>query len=227
MHGREQAMTRVGSPLIDTRDLHMPEQRETSTEPIDVGGRLRALREARRLSIKALAERSGLAVNTLSLIEHGRSSPSVSTLQQLAVALQVPISAFFEPAAPRSRIIYHRAGQAPATPFPHGALADLGAGIARRSIEPLVLTLDPEAGSGPEPIVHAGQEFVYGLEGCIAYHVAGQEFRLEAGDSLLFEATLPHRWQNCGPSRAVALLVLCPYEPPGSAAAQHSLETGP
>ena len=74
---------------------------------VDVGGRLRALREARQLSIRALAEASGLAVNTLSLIENGRTSPSVSTLQQIAVALSLPITAFFAPETPRSRCLLY------------------------------------------------------------------------------------------------------------------------
>jgi transcriptional regulator with XRE-family HTH domain len=215
-------MARMGSPLRNALNLHTPEARSAAQEePVDVGARLRALREARRLSIKALAEASGLAVNTLSLIEHGKSSPSVSTLQQLAAALRVPISAFFTPEAPRSRVVYHQAGQVPLTPFPHGSLADLGVGIAHRSIEPLLLTLDPGAGSGPEAIVHPGQEFVYGLEGCVTYTVAERIYLIEPGASLLFEAALPHGWQNLGETPATALLILCPYEPPGSPSAHH------
>jgi transcriptional regulator with XRE-family HTH domain len=209
--------------LLEAFSLHTSEPRDVALEePVDVGGRLRTLREARRLSIKVLAEASGLAVNTLSLIEHGKSSPSVSTLQQLAAALRVPITAFFTPEAPRSRVVYHRAGEVAATPFPHGALADLGVGIARRSLEPLLLTLDPGAGSGAEPIVHAGQEFVYGLEGRIVYTVADEEYLIEPGTSLLFEASLPHCWKNPGDTRAVALLILCPYEAPGSPSAHQS-----
>lgn len=215
-------MRRPISPLIDTLELHAPTLLgEAQAEPVDVGARLRALREERRLSIKGLAEASGLAVNTLSLIEHGKSSPSVSTLQQLAAALRVPITAFFTPEIPQRRVVYHRAGAAPAVPFPHGALTDLGVGIARRSIEPLVLTLDPGAGSGPEAIVHSGQEFVYGFEGVITYSVAGDDYRIEPGASLLFEATLPHSWHNPGAAPAVALLVLCPYEPPGAPSAHY------
>ena len=61
-----------------------------------VGKNLRDLRNRRGLSLRALAERSGLNVNTLSLVENGKSSPSVGTLQQLAQALDAPITTFFE-----------------------------------------------------------------------------------------------------------------------------------
>ncbi len=216
-------MNKSGSPLRDALDLHTAETYSAAEQPIEVGVRLRALREARRFSIKALAEASGLAVNTLSLIEHGKSSPSVSTLQQIATALHVPIMAFFTPEAPRSRVVYHPVGQVVTLPFPYGGLADLGVGMARRSIEPLRLSLDPGAGSGPETIMHTGQEFVYGLEGVINYTVAGQVYLIEPGASLLFEATLPHCWHNPSPTLAVALLVLCPYDAPGAPSAHHEL----
>ncbi|NTU80051.1 MAG: cupin domain-containing protein [Chloroflexales bacterium] len=192
-------------------------------EVADVGTRLRALREAHSLSIRALAEASGLAINTLSLIEHGKTSPSVSTLQQLAQALQVPITAFFAPEVPALPLVFCKAGQQRAAPLPHGLLADLGAGMARRTLEPLLLTLDPQAGSGSQAIVHPGQEFIYCLEGRLAYTVAEEVYLLEPGDSLLFEAALPHRWQNVAPTPVRALLVLCPYEQPGSAVVRHGL----
>ena len=73
-------------------------------------------------------------------------------------------------------------------------------------------TLAPAAGSGLDPIVHTGREFVYCLEGQIDYTVAGDAFRLEPGDSLLFEAHLPHSWVNADPTPARSLLVLCPVD---------------
>jgi transcriptional regulator with XRE-family HTH domain len=194
------------------RDLHAPEARATVAPQgrVDVGGRLRSLREGRQLSIRALAEASGLAVNTLSLIENSKTSPSVSTLQQIAVALGVPITAFFEPDAPRSRLVFIKAGQQQATALPHGDLSDLGAGMAQRNIEPLLITLNPGVGSGPQLIVHPGQEFVYCLEGRIRYTVDGRIYVLEPGDSLIFESSMPHSWENTDSTPARALLVLCP-----------------
>ncbi|WP_298819816.1 cupin domain-containing protein [Chloroflexus sp.] len=188
---------------------------------VNVGSRLRALREQRRMSIRSLAEASGLAVNTLSLIENGRTSPSVSTLQRLAMTLQVPISAFFTPEAPQQPVVFTPAGQAAASVFSHGTLADLGPGLVNRVLEPLLLTLDPGSGSGPEPIIHTGQEFVFGLNGQICYTVANQTYTIGPGDSLLFEARLPHRWHNPGQTPAQALLVLCPLELPRSALERH------
>ena len=179
---------------------------------VNVGRRLRELRIERGISIRALAEQSGLNVNTLSFIENSKTSPSVSTLQQVAAALKVPITAFFETETPLRKIVYQKADERQTAAFAYGTLADLGAGFARSGLEPFVVTLEPRADSGDTPIVHTGLEFVFCLDGCIGYEVDGQDFTLEPGDSLLFEAHLPHRWRNAGDSPSRSLLLLCPAD---------------
>jgi transcriptional regulator with XRE-family HTH domain len=180
---------------------------------VNVGQRLRELRLQRNLSIRALAERSGLNVNTFSLIENNKTSPSVSTLQQIAQALQVPMSAFFETTHDHNKVVYQKAGQRPHAVFAHGEVWDLGAGMSRLGAEPLIIALKPRADSGKHPIVHTGREFVYCLEGRVVYGVGDETYQLDPGDSLMFEAYLPHHWQNLNqeaPSRL--LLVLCPMD---------------
>jgi len=179
---------------------------------IDVGGCLRKLRAERQLSIRALAEQSGLNVNTLSMIENARTSPSVSTLQQLAAALTVPITAFFETNTPRKNIIFQKASLRPHAVFEHGTLEDLGAGMSLRWGQPLRIVLDPGADSGPWPIVHTGHEFVYCLEGRLDYTIEDQVYSLSPGDSLLFEAYLAHSWRNPSETPSASLLVLCPTD---------------
>jgi transcriptional regulator with XRE-family HTH domain len=179
---------------------------------VNVGRRLRELRIERGLSIRALAEQSGLNVNTLSFIENGKTSPSVSTLQQVAAALELPINAFFEIKTNPQSIVYQKAEDRQSAAFTHGTLADLGAGFARHGLEPFVVMLEPQADSGDTPIVHTGIEFVYCLEGCVGYEVDGQTFILDPGDSLLFEARLPHRWRNAEDSPSRSLLLLCPAD---------------
>ena len=183
-----------------------------STEGVNVGRRLRKLRAEHDLSIRALAEKSGLAINTLSLIENAKTSPSVSTLQQIAAALDVPITVFFETDTPKTHVVYTKAGSRPSANFAHGTLADLGAGMADSVVQPFVITLEPNRGSGANPIVHTGHEFVYCLEGRITYTIEDRTYLLEPGDSLLFESHLPHRWQNVGVQQAQAILILYPSD---------------
>lgn len=179
---------------------------------LDVGRRLREVRMGKGFSIRSLAEQSDLNVNTLSLIENGHTSPSVSTLQAIAQTLQVPITTFFAVNPEDKKVVYQRAGKRPHATFTHGIMEDLGAGMARFGAEPLIITLKPRADSGKTPIVHTGREFVYCLDGRITYQVDDLSYQLEQGDSLMFEAYLPHRWRNENDSASRLLLVLCPMD---------------
>ena len=180
-----------------------------TNESIEVGARLRMLRAGAGLSIRALAEMSGLNVNTLSLIENGKTSPSVSTLQQLAQGLGVPVTEFFQTVESDKTVVYQRSGQRPLAAFTHGVMEDLGAGMTRFGAEPLIVTLEAKADSGRNPIVHTGREIVYCLEGRVAYTVDSETYPLKPGDSLFFEAYLPHRWKNLDETPSRVLLVLC------------------
>jgi transcriptional regulator with XRE-family HTH domain len=182
------------------------------TSEIDVGRHLRTLRVEQKLSIRALAETSGLNVNTLSLIEHGKTSPSVSTLQQIALALKVPITTFFETEQTKTDVIFQKAGKRLKGKFAHGTLENLGVGFVRNDMEPFVVTLESGSGSGNASIVHTGLEFVFCLEGHIQYKIEDQTYLLEPGDSLLFEARLPHHWQNADKTPSRSLLVLSPSD---------------
>ena len=182
----------------------------TNTGVVDIGSRLRELRKEHGLSIRSMAKKSRLSVNTLSLIENGRSSPSVSTLQHIAGALNIPISSFFETKLPNPPIVFQKADQRLQANFTHGTLADLGAGLFATNIEPFLVTLEPEEGSGEASMVHGGVEFVFCLEGRLLYTIESQTFLLEPGDSLLFEARLPHCWKNADTTPTRSLLILSP-----------------
>ena len=190
----------------------IPFTAKEDNQEISVGRHLRSIRALRGLSMRALAEASGLNVNTLSLIENNKTSPSVSTLQQLATTLKVPLTSFFEADAPHRNIVFQKAGQRPRADFSHGMMEDLGAGITLRGGQPLIVVLEPQADSGPTPIVHTGHEFVYCLDGQLTYIIEGQNYLLEPGDSLIFEAHLPHRWGNLGDTPTRSLLIICPTD---------------
>jgi transcriptional regulator with XRE-family HTH domain len=179
---------------------------------VDVGQCVRALREESGLSLRALADDSGVSVNTLSLIENGKSSPSVSTLQKISAALQVPIIAFFLPNQTDRKVIYTRNGRRKQAAFEHGVLEDLGAGLSDGTLEPFVVTIEPLANSGTDAIVHTGYEFIYCLAGRILYMVENNQYILGPGDSLFFEACLPHCWQNLSTESSKKILVLCPAD---------------
>ena len=168
-------------------------EQETST----VGFHLRDLRQERGLSLRALAELSGLSANAISLIERGATSPSVSTLQRLATALGVHISYFFtEPMEEETKVLLTRPEQRARSGSSSVLLESLGHGLPDQACDPFVVTLDPGASSGNRVMVHTGHELVFCLEGELDYEIDGVHHRLKSGDALLFDASLPHRWSN-------------------------------
>jgi transcriptional regulator with XRE-family HTH domain len=173
----------------------------------DVGAQLRALRQQRGLSLRTLAELCDLSPNTISLIERGESSPSVSTLHRLATALSVHITAFFEEHDEPVQIVLTRAAERARSGSANVRLESLGTGLEEQSLEPFLVTMKPGADSGQQLVVHTGEEMVYCLQGEVEYEVAGQLHRLAAGDTLLFEARLPHRWRNPAEAPAIFLMV--------------------
>jgi transcriptional regulator with XRE-family HTH domain len=192
----------VVDPEVDMNKI------EKDALSIDVGGRLRDLRQGIGISMRALARMSGLSANALSMIERGRTSPSVSTLYKLSSAMGIPITAFFREEPQQKEMVFCKASERTRVPFMRGLWEGLGGESFLGRAEPFMLTLESGASSGPFGIIHTGYEFVFCMRGQILYEVENQNYTLEQGDSLLFGAELRHRWRNPGKTVANVLVVL-------------------
>jgi transcriptional regulator with XRE-family HTH domain len=188
------------------------EQSDRETMTMDVGDRLRQLRQERGRSMRSLARLSGLSTNALSMIERGRTSPSVSTLYKIADALEVPITAFFRQEPPKQEIVFRQANERRRVVIPRGVWEGLGGEAFTGRVEPFMLTLQAGASSGPFGMLHSGSEFVICLGGQVEYEVEGQRFTLNPGDSLIFAAQLRHRWRNASSTPATVLIILSGFE---------------
>lgn len=185
---------------------------ESGVTAVDVGSRLRELRQERGMSMRALGRASGLSTNALSMIERGRTSPSVSTLYKISEALGVPITAFFRLEPPKQDVVFRKANERRSVPFPRGVWEGLGGESFVGGLEPFLLTLEVGASSGRFGMLHSGHEFVLCLEGSLEYEVEDERYLLEAGDSLLFAAQLQHRWRNAGKSPCRVVIALTCFE---------------
>jgi transcriptional regulator with XRE-family HTH domain len=171
-----------------------------------VGQQIRNLRKQRGLSLRALAELCGLSANAISLIERNENSPNVSSLHQLAIALNVPITDFFYQEN-QSTTLFVKRDQGIRYRNNGIELESLGSGLPNQQLEPFRLTIEPGSGSADGPISHPGHEFVYCLEGELNYYVNDQRYHLVAGDSLLLEASNPHSWHNSSKKPTIILLI--------------------
>jgi len=185
----------------------------TSEEKRSIGAAVRRARTARGLTMVQLAEAIGVSQPFISQMESGRAAPSMTTLYRLAEALAVPTSALLPPATgpSPSRTALVRAGGGTTVPFGTGDHELLAHHLGRGGdslVFPMLFELpvgyaDPRV--DPDPYLHPGEAFLYLLAGTVDIEVGGETFRLDAGDSLHHDTSVPHRWIVVGDRSALLL----------------------
>lgn len=177
-------------------------------EEFDTGGRLKALRQAAGLSQRQLAERAGVPHGQISMIETGRSSPSVASLRRILGGLGTSMSAFFEPDAPPETRVFFRADELTDLTGRLGTgvvLAQVGDALAH-GLQILTETYAPGADTGEAMLDHEAHEGGVVISGEIEVTVGDQRAVLGPGDAYLFASRAPHRFRNLGtvPARIVS-----------------------
>jgi transcriptional regulator with XRE-family HTH domain len=173
---------------------------------VAIGRELRALRQQQGLTVADLSQKAGLSGGMLSKIENGQASPSLTTLQALAQALQVPLTAFFRGWEETRPAIHVKAGEGVETErtgtragHQYNLLGHIGSNSSGVIVKPYLITLTTASDVFPT-FQHEGMEFLYMLEGAVDYRHGDRIFPLRPGDSLFFDADAPH-----GPEVLVAL----------------------
>lgn len=180
---------------LDYQHPHATETDEGNLE-VSIGGEVREFRKKLDMTVAELAKASGLSAGMLSKIENGMTSPSLATLQALSRALHVPVTAFFRKFEEELDATYVRAGRG-LTIERRGTRAGhqyqlLGHTVGKSvAVEPYLITLTEQSDVFPL-FQHAGQEFLYMLEGEVSYRHGDKTYTLAPGDSLFFDANAPH-----------------------------------
>jgi XRE family transcriptional regulator, regulator of sulfur utilization len=176
-----------------------------------VGPRVRALREAMGLSLRDLAERSGVSAPMLSQVERGETSPTLAIAGRIAAGLDLTLSQLLR-LDERGHVTVVRAGEGRVrrrrghrteelTPPMPGQRAD----VSRHVLEPGAATGRPD-----DPPIHepGARETAVVLSGTVVLVIDGQREQLAAGDTVTFDADLSHHFENQGPEPAELLAVV-------------------
>lgn len=189
--------------------LHV-HQREEGLH-LELGDKLRHLRRKNKLTLKLLAQRAGLSYSYISQVERGLAGPSISALRRIAGALGITLARLFDDQAlPESQIVVRKHERRVLTAEGSHVVQELLALKRPRVMEPMWTEIEPGGTSGPELYSHAGEEFGILLSGTLKVWVGDEQFTLEAGDSMYFESTVPHRFANAGETKAVMVWVVSP-----------------
>ena len=173
----------------------------------ELGGRIRALRAEQGLTLQVVAGRTGLSSSMVSMVERGRTSPSIGTLIAIASALGVHMSELFELDVDGPRDVVQRADEQQVVEATGGVLRRLVQVDPRRGLELVVNEYAPGTASAVQVTHHSGYEYGYVLEGVLTVELQNTSHRIEQGDSIAFESTRPHRIVNMGTVRARAVWV--------------------
>jgi transcriptional regulator with XRE-family HTH domain len=161
-----------------------------------IGREVKSYREKLHLTISELAKAAGMSAGMLSKIENGATSPSLSTLEALSKALQIPFTFLFKGYEEFRAATFVKAGQGLAIErrgtraghqyqllghSPHGPVM----------VEPYMITLTKETDTFPT-FQHPGMEFIYMLEGNVVYRHGEKTYDMHPGDALFFDAEAPH-----------------------------------
>ena len=163
-----------------------------------IGREVRAFRHQRGMTVSDLASSTGLSAGMLSKIENGRISPSLTTLQGLASALNVPLSSLFTGFDDAREAVLTRSGSGVETKragtragHQYNLLGHLGHNTSGVVVEPYLITLAEQSDVFPT-FQHDGIEMLYMLEGEVDYRHGDRIFSLKPGDTLFFDADAPH-----------------------------------
>jgi transcriptional regulator with XRE-family HTH domain len=205
------------APHPDERPRSRPTGRETSPGgarlEAAIGQGVRGFRKQAGLGIAELAERARLSPGMLSKIENGAISPSLATLQSLAKALQVPVTSLFREFEEVRDTTFVRAGQGLLVSRDGPRIGHeyriLGHTTAKRvAVEPYLMSYDDPAEVFPI-YQRSGSEFIYVLEGELAYRHGSKLFSMAPGDSLLFDADVPHGPEKLSKTPVRYIAVVC------------------
>ena len=156
------------------------------------------------LNVAQLAERTGISKGMLSKIENAQTSPSLSTLERLSSALDMPVTSLFRGLAEERDAVFVKAGSGPEivrkgtrSGHTYELLGSLRGPYKR--VEPLLVSLAESSEVFPL-FQHPGIEILYMLSGTMDYSYGREHYRMEKGDTLQFEGDIPH-----GPTKLVKL----------------------
>jgi transcriptional regulator with XRE-family HTH domain len=183
-------------PIRNT--LNTASQTPGATMSIDVGERLRFVRDRNKLSQRELAKRSGVTNSTISLIESNQMNPSVGALKRILDGIPMGMAEFFALEPDRPRKVFYRSDELSEIGKGQISYLQVGDNLFGRALQILKERYEPGGDTGRIPLVHDGEEGGIILSGRLEVTVDSERRILGPGDAYYFESRRPHRFRCVG-----------------------------
>jgi DNA-binding response OmpR family regulator/mannose-6-phosphate isomerase-like protein (cupin superfamily) len=174
-----------------------------------LGEKIKSIRKGKGIKIKQLSTRSGLTESSISMIENGKISPSITTINKIAMALSVHPIEFFE-IEKHKKWVVTRNGEREKLLFDNAdnKLEFLVKDKKDYRNEVFISYLGPNQKSFDEYITHEGYKFGYVLAGSVEVELGNEKVRVNEGDTIFFEAIIPHLWKSADNNESSTLWVV-------------------
>lgn len=176
----------------------------------NIGPRLKALRTARGLSQRKLAGNAGVSNASISLIEHGRTDPSMGLLKRILDCLDVSFAEFFASHAPGDEKYFYARDELSEISSGPISYLQVGSDLGNSQLQILYERYRPGADTGQSMLSHDAEEGGIVLQGRLEVTVGEQIQTLSAGDAYRFSSKLPHRFRNTGNEDCVIVSACTP-----------------
>lgn len=164
---------------------------------INLGLKIKKFRTDQNLSLKELAEKIKSTSALLSQIEKGTTNPSINTLKNLSIALDIPLYKFFIEETLKKVHIVRAQDRKIITPSKgEGVSYEILSPEPQTDVEFMILNLNPYSSSKEKEIGHEGQEVAFILEGEVKLNLENESYVLFQGDSIKIEKFVKHNWEN-------------------------------
>jgi transcriptional regulator with XRE-family HTH domain len=182
-------------------------------DPLVIGARVKALRESSGLSLRELAERSGVSAPMLSQVERGETSPTLTVAARVAAGLELRLSQLLRLDEAGAVTVVRASGRRRGGNARRGHRFEiLTSSQPGQRAELSRHTLAPGAspGGADDPPIHepGSRETALVERGPVVLVCDGQRYELEQGDCVTFDADLPHHFENANDAEAAFLAVL-------------------
>lgn len=175
----------------------------------EIGNRIRKMRQSKDLSLTQLADEVGKTSSHLSQIERGLAESSITTLREIAKALDVPMLYFLDDHNKHNTVVRKEERKTLKFAKSHITVDLLSPGL-NHQMEMIEASLEPGASTCEPPLPHQGEECTVVIKGKMKIQVGEESYILEEGDSVYYTASIPHKITNIGDGEMVFISAITP-----------------
>lgn len=180
---------------------------------MDIGHRIRDLRQEAGLTLEELSKKSGIALATLSRIENGKMTGTLQSHMNICKAMGITLPRLYAGLEDDKKNVDMQKKTLRTEVFLHNKKSSsemLTSKVLDKKMMPIMLKIDPKGSTAVEENKISTEKFLYVLSGEVEAVIGTEKYALAKGDTLYFNASSPHQFKNIGKTEAVCICIISP-----------------